>query len=187
MVASLDGSTVWRGRSAGLAGPADVEVLHHTRSNADAIVVGAGTVRAEGYPPSDVRRLYVVSARAELDWSHPLWSHPNTVLITAEDTAGVPTDIATIRSGSTTVDLRAAMSMADDHVVQCEGGAKLLGAMLDADLIDEWFVTMGRIAVGGAGPRLTDLPHEIERRFDLAHVLHEDGDLFARYVRASER
>jgi riboflavin biosynthesis pyrimidine reductase len=49
--------------------------------------------------------------------------------------------------------------------------------------VDEWFVTTGAVAIGGRGPRLTTVEDEFERRFALAHLLHDAGDLYARYVR----
>ena len=51
MVASIDGSTVVGGNSAGLSSPTDTAVLAQLRAIADVIVVGAGTVRDEGYGP----------------------------------------------------------------------------------------------------------------------------------------
>ena len=49
MVASIDGSTVVGGNSAGLSSDTDTAVLGRLRRLADVIVVGAGTVRDEGY------------------------------------------------------------------------------------------------------------------------------------------
>ena len=51
MIASLDGSTVVAGTSGGLSNPDDLAVLATLRRAADAIVVGASTVRQEGYGP----------------------------------------------------------------------------------------------------------------------------------------
>ena len=45
MIASLDGSTVVAGKSAGLSNPDDIAVLATLRRAADAIIVGASTVR----------------------------------------------------------------------------------------------------------------------------------------------
>ena len=49
MVASLDGKATLEGRTAGLGGEADRELFHGLRTQADALLVGAGTVRAERY------------------------------------------------------------------------------------------------------------------------------------------
>jgi riboflavin biosynthesis pyrimidine reductase len=51
MIATVDGATSVEGRSGGLGGPADKVVFGAIRAVADAILVGAGTVRAEQYGP----------------------------------------------------------------------------------------------------------------------------------------
>ena len=51
MVTSLDGSVTLRGVSGGLGGPADHQALGRVRDACDVILVGAGTVRDEDYPP----------------------------------------------------------------------------------------------------------------------------------------
>src|SRR5436190_20702522 len=49
MVASVDGATTIDGRVGRLTGPADQALLRRLREEADAVLVGAATVRAEGY------------------------------------------------------------------------------------------------------------------------------------------
>src|SRR5947199_10649134 len=51
MIATVDGATAVEGRSGGLGGPADKLVFQAIRAVSDAILVGAGTVRAESYGP----------------------------------------------------------------------------------------------------------------------------------------
>jgi riboflavin biosynthesis pyrimidine reductase len=49
MVGAVDGRATLQGRSAPLSGPADRELFHALRAPVDAVLVGAGTVRAERY------------------------------------------------------------------------------------------------------------------------------------------
>src|SRR5699024_1063405 len=49
MISSLDGAATSGGLSGGLNNPADKQVFDMLRRLADVIIVGAGTVRAEGY------------------------------------------------------------------------------------------------------------------------------------------
>ena len=49
MVASLDGKAAVEGTTRGLGSEADRELFHHLRTQADALLVGAGTVRQERY------------------------------------------------------------------------------------------------------------------------------------------
>ena len=89
MLASLDGAINVKGRSGPLGCPADFAVLLALRALADAVVVGAGTLRTEEYGPMELsaaarkRRsergqhafplLAAVSSRCVLDPKAPVW------------------------------------------------------------------------------------------------------------------
>ena len=67
-----------------------------------------------------------------------------------------------------------------------EGGPRLLGQLVAADLLDELCVTVSPLLAGGDAARITagaDLPSP--RRFRLGHVLEAEGSLFCRYVRVA--
>src|SRR5436190_9910702 len=49
MVSSADGKATLAGRTAPMSAPVDRELFHHLRTQADGILVGAGTVRIERY------------------------------------------------------------------------------------------------------------------------------------------
>jgi len=55
MIASIDGATALAGVSGGLGGPADQALFAEVRSQADIVLVAAGTVRAEHYGPLGCR------------------------------------------------------------------------------------------------------------------------------------
>ena len=67
--------------------------------------------------------------------------------------------------------------------VLCEGGPRLHGALWSAGLVDELFLTIAPKLAGGAAPRIVegDLPGVEE--LELAWLLEQDGELFARYRR----
>lgn len=89
-IASLDGAATRAGRSGGLGDAADRRVFDLLRWGADAVLVGAGTVRTEGYgamvlPDAAVAwrlergltaqpRFVIVSRSAELDPSSPVFA-----------------------------------------------------------------------------------------------------------------
>ncbi len=186
MVSSLDGSIALDGRSTGLAGPTDLEVLVHLRRSADIVLVGAGTVRAERYQPRETVRVAVVSGSLDLDWSWPLWRHPNTLVVTHEAAGAVPDGVAVLRCGAERVDLPAvldALGRRGIGVVQCEGGPRFNATMLAAAMVDEICLTIGRVAVGGPGERLVVGP-PLDAAFTLEQVCTADGgDLYLRYLR----
>ena len=184
MVASIDGSTVVESNSRGLSSKADQEVLLTLRDLADVLIVGAATVRIEGYGPprKPGQRVGVVSRRGDVDTSSALFTSGAGFLIVPEDAP--PSTIDSIRAGTGEVDLAGALAQLDVGFVQAEGGATLNGALAAADLIDELNLTISPQLAGGDGPRVTGGATSLSRRMTLAHVLEEDGFLFTRYLRA---
>jgi riboflavin biosynthesis pyrimidine reductase len=181
MVASLDGAATVRGRTGGLSGEADRQVFALLRALADVILVGAGTVRVEGYgpvrpesegvqwawlrhgrPPS--APIAVVTRRLHLDPGSPLIAaapgHARTIVITTEaapasQRAAVGRTAEVVVAGETDVDL----GVAADALVRrgyprilTEGGPHLLGQIASAGLLDELCLTVSPLlAWPGAG------------------------------------
>jgi riboflavin biosynthesis pyrimidine reductase len=184
MVSSIDGSTVVDSNSRGLSSKADQEVLLTLRDLADVLIVGAATVRIEGYGPPRKRgqRVGVVSRKGDVDATSALFTSGAGFLILPDDAP--PTSIDSVRAGRGEADLAQALSQLDADFVQAEGGALLNGALAAADLIDELNLTLSPMLASGTGPRVTSGPAQLARRMRLAHVLEDDDFLFTRYVRA---
>lgn len=210
MVASLDGATAVDGRSGALGGPADRVVFRAVRGIADVILVAAGTVRSEGYGPvrrsdevrtarvaagrsPDAPRLAVVTASLDLDAERLAGDGTPPVVFTTDDAdperRARVAEHAEVRSmGSGRVDLVAALASlrADGtEVVVCEGGPTLNGALVDADLVDEWCVSLAPVIAGGSSARLVDGAAPVPDRpgLELASLLEADGVLFGRWIR----
>lgn len=192
MVASIDGSTVIDGRSGQLSSPTDSAVFAQLRSLADVIVVGAATVRQEGYgPPSKTgQRVGVVTSRGSVDLDTELFASGAGFLIVPEDSSFEPgRDVDVVRAGRGRVDPALAIRRLPEllgscSVVQAEGGAGLNGALVDADVVDEMNITTSPATVGGDGRRLTvgAAPHL--HRFDLTQLaIDDEGFLYARWLR----
>jgi riboflavin biosynthesis pyrimidine reductase len=183
MVASIDGSTVVESNSRSLSSKTDQEVLLTLRDLADVLIVGAATVRIEGYGPPRKRgqRVGVVSRRGDVDASTPLFTSGAGFLILPEDAP--PTTVDSVRAGTGEVDFAGALAQLDANFVQAEGGALLNGALSAADVIDELNLTISPQLAGGDGPRVTSGSVQVSRKMRLAHVLEEDGFLFTRYLR----
>ena len=185
MVQSIDGSTIVDGASLALSGPADRDVLLGLRQIADCVLVGAGTVRKEGYgAPGNTRlRIGVVTNSGNIDTSTPLFTSGSGFLVAPHSARVSSESIPVVRAGENTVNLAAALEQIEGNFVQLEGGASLNAAMFAADLVDEINLTVSPLVVGGTGKRLTDGAPDLLQRFRLAHVLEDDGFLFLRYVR----
>ncbi len=193
MIASLDGSTVLDGRSGGLGNETDGRVLGALRRAADAVLVGASTVRVEGYgpPKQSSLRIGVVTSRG-VDTATTLFTSGAGFLVMPEDGPPAPAGVDVVRAGRGKVDVGLALRRLDEvlpppRFVQCEGGAHLNGALLDADCVDELDLTISPVLVGGDGPRPTVGAAATLTRFDLAHLATEDGYLFGRWVRRDVR
>jgi len=184
MIASLDGATVVGGASGGLSSPTDSQVLAALRRHADVVLVGAATVRAEGYGPPkkpDLRIGVVTSKGDGLDYGSPLFASRAGFVVTTDDAPDLPVD--TVRAGRGRVDLAAACRRLDGDFVQAEGGASLNGALYDAGLIDEVNLTISPHLAGGDSPRALHGAAEKLTGLQLVHLLEEDGYLFTRWVR----
>jgi riboflavin biosynthesis pyrimidine reductase len=191
MVASIDGSTVVGGTSAGLSNPTDGDVVARLRSIADVIIVGAGTVRSEGYgaPSKAGQRVGVVTRSASLDLGGELFASGAGFLITSVDNTADTAGVDVVRAGAGTVDLGAAVRqfprlLGRCAFVQAEGGAALNGALFDADLFDELNVTTSAAAVGGDGPRLASGADRHRHRYELGQLcLDEEWFVYSRWRR----
>lgn len=96
-------------------------------------------------------------------------------------------DVAELRDcGQRTVDWPRALRRLrqDARVLLVEGGPTVNSQLIDADLIDEYYLTVsptlvGRAGLGSARPDVAGAP----RRLRLGDVLEQDDFLFLRYVR----
>ena len=206
MVATADGKAALEGRSKGLSGPADRRVFHELRTQADAVMVGAGTARAERYGPMlrdpalrEKRRreglapdplACVVSGRLDLPSDLPLLrDRDSRVLVLTASQAVLPEAEARIdylRHPEGALDLRRLLErLREEHGVRsilCEGGPTLNASLAREGLVDELFLTLSPMIVGGAGQSTIvggeALPASLE--LELAWVLESEGHLFLR-------
>jgi riboflavin biosynthesis pyrimidine reductase len=81
-------------------------------------------------------------------------------------------------------------SLRRDHGVRsllCEGGPILFGSLLRAGLVDELFLTISPVLVGGGELPITAGPGvDAILPMQLAWAFHCDGTLFLRYCRRGE-
>jgi riboflavin-specific deaminase-like protein len=201
---TLDGRATLHGRSGPIGSDIDTRMLVCLRTTVDAVMIGAGTMRAERYgrPLADAGKrgrrerrglspdplMVIVSGRLDLPWEAPLFTDPEAraLIFTTSDVEAPDTaaSITLVRHDGA-VDLAEALRhLRAEHGVRavlCEGGPRLHAQLIDAGLVDELFVTHAPKLGGGLGPGLVvDLP-ELERPVELAWLLEDDGELFARY------
>jgi riboflavin-specific deaminase-like protein len=204
---TVDGRASIGGVSGPIGSSTDTAMLAGLRTRFDAVMIGAGTMRAERYgrlAASQAARerreqigldpdplMVIVSGRLDLPWDAPLFTDGGgRVLIFTASEAEPPT-IATplhVVHHDGSVDIVAALRQLraehDIRALLCEGGPRLHDQLQGAGVVDDLFLTIAPKLAGGEAPRIIegDLPALTELR--LAWLLQEESELFARYRRA---
>ena len=190
MVQTVDGAaTGANGRSGSINNAADKRVFDTLRSLSDALVVGAGTARTEGYRVAGVPTV-LVSRGGEVP-SLLRDAAPGMVLMVtcaASPALGEATGLLghenVLVLGEETVDLAAVRPVLEERGFRsllCEGGPQLLTGMLAAGAVDELCVTVVPGVVAGEHPRITS-GAGVDQPLELGVLLEEDGTLLARWL-----
>ena len=201
---TLDGRATIAGHSGSIGSETDTEMLQRLRTRVDAVMIGAGTIRAERYGRivSDPQlRAYrertglahdplavIVSNRLELPWDAGLFTDGGgrIVIFTAsqEEPPETATPVTVVRHPDG-VDLDEALTWllreCGIRSVLCEGGPTLHGRLRERGLVDELFLTIAPKVAGGEGPRILEGALADVDEVDLVWLLGSDSELFARY------
>lgn len=210
-IAGVDGAISVSGLSRGLQTPADNLIFAALRDLADAVIVGAGTARAERYAPvrpsgdrlakrqryglPDMLPTVVVSQHLRLDPSDSLFagSSPDAPTIVVTGAAGDATVRRALEAtcdvivwGDDQVDLGAVLADLRGRGLTrllCEGGPTLFASLAGAGLIDELCLTISPLLAGPGSGRLTaGDAWPAPRDVRLLGLLTEDNALFGRYA-----
>lgn len=203
-ISTLDGRATIAGRTETLGFQMDARVLMRLRTFADAIVIGANTMRVERYdrmlPVSRLREYreqiglpadpltVIVSRSLDLPWDAGLFAdgHGEVVVATTSRLSPPPTatSVELIRHRGE-VDLAAVL----DHLhrergvetVSCEGGPTILHNLVAAGLVDDLFLTHNPVLTGDGERSLLHgaLPAPVPA--ELLWVLEGEGELFTRW------
>jgi riboflavin-specific deaminase-like protein len=207
MVSTLDGRITIDGRSGPIGGEADRELFHGLRTQADAVMVGAGTIRTERYgriarkPDRREQRVaeglapdplaVIVSARLRVPLDLPLLQDADStvaILTASEDEfPDTPARVLCLRGpAGVELELRPLLERLRSEFgirsILCEGGPSLNESLVREGLVDELFLSIAPKLAGG--PPLTvltgdPLPQPVTA--ELVTLLEHDGHLFGRY------
>ena len=201
---TLDGRAAIQGRSGAIGSDTDTETLQRLRTRVDAVMIGAGTMRAERYgrmvSDPDFRAYrertglahdplgVIVSNRLELPWDAGLFTDGagEVVVFTAseEEPPETATPVTVVRHPEG-VELERALEwlLAEREIksILCEGGPTLHGRLREGGLADELFLTIAPKIAGGEGPRILEGALPDIDQVELAWLLESEGELFARY------
>ena len=210
MVSTVDGKVTLGHSAAGIGSRTDALVMRQLRASVDAVMHGAGTLRAELVDPRvDHPRVLqrvargltpqplAVAVSGSLDLNPSLRYFVNgpagTVILTAAAAPGSRRErlaryATVIAEGESEIDLSAALiRLRREHGVRTllsEGGPSLNQRLLDAGSIDEVFWTVAPKLAGGSGPTLIQgdvVAMSVRAQLALVSLFEHDGELFARY------
>jgi riboflavin-specific deaminase-like protein len=206
MASTADGRVAIGGRSAPVAGSADRELFHQLRTQADAVMAGAGTARVERYrritktPALRAKReregvwpeplAVLISGRLDLPADLPLLQDPDSrvAIVTAVDDKldGVQADVSYLLEPVTRELAPSLHTLRTEYGVRsilCEGGPHLNSSLLREGLVDELFLCVSpRIAGDPADPAGVEgdaLPGPLD--LELMSLHEADQHLFFRY------
>jgi len=188
LVLSVDGSTAGSdGTSATLTAGADRKVLGAIRRSADVVLVGAESVRREGYVLPRTAPLAIVTGGGDLSGHQLGDTDPGRVFVLCPASAADRVSAAVPDATVITLPDEAGRMSAADIVgvlrsrglssIVCEGGPSLAAQLLREHQVDELCLT--------TSPRVGGSPHPLSVdsvELQLAHLAVDDaGVVFARW------
>jgi riboflavin-specific deaminase-like protein len=203
MVSSLDGKATLDWRTKGLSTEIDRRLFHHLRTQADAVMVGAGTAREERYgrmtknDELSAKRVaegraaeavaVVVSGRLDLPPDLPLLNEPDQAVLIATgseaELPGLGAHVEYVRVGDDLPRLMAELDERGVRSVLCEGGPMLNSFLFAAGIVDELFLTLNPKILAGAAALTIVAGRELVEpvELDLVSVAEAEGELYTRW------
>lgn len=182
-------------RPSGWTSSADHARLLELRANADAILVGRGTLESDQMtltvPGNSKQPLRcIVSRSGVIEPSHPVFHRPGGdihLLVTGDFTGGVNPKV-TLHQQTLMEFIAELASKFHVHTLHCEGGGQLIRALAELDVIDQVHLTLaGHTLFGGlAASTATGIPAEFLPRslvFELTHFEPRGEECFVSYTR----
>jgi 2,5-diamino-6-(ribosylamino)-4(3H)-pyrimidinone 5'-phosphate reductase len=198
MVATTDGRAAVDGSAVGIGSSADKRLMRELRAEADVVMHGAGTVRADPLsarvPPELVEQRIaqglspqplgaIVTRSGNLPPHHPYYDSATVIYITSERPVGIEVPTVEVCRVGTVGEAVDDLAHRGARRILCEGGPTLNSALFAAGLIDEIFLTVAPKLVGGEdpltivrGPRFASVIH-----LELGSVIERENELFLKY------
>ncbi len=199
MVSTADGKIVIGakgGTAAGVGGPTDQLLFRRLQKNADAAIIGSGTLRASTviYPPEIYR--FVVTNSAVLPLQNRFFTDapekafvfaPNSLAMQKQEQIRATANLVLLGQGA--VDLKAVMQFIRSNLgikyLLCEGGSDLNGRMIESHLADELFLTLAPKIKGGTNlPNIvgaSGFPPGITSPLKLRSLYRDEDEIYLRY------
>jgi riboflavin-specific deaminase-like protein len=199
MVATVDGRAAVNGSAVGIGSSTDHRLMMELRAEADVVLHGAGTVRADplsarvprdlvqqrlalGLPAQPVGA--IVTRTGNLPPVHPYYESTTIVYVCSDRSVALELPSVEICRIHSVEEVLADLARRGVRRVLCEGGPTLNSALFGAQLIDEVYLTLAPKVAGGEdpltvvkGPRFDPM-----LRLELRSLVEHEGELFLRYA-----
>lgn len=202
--ATVDGRATIDGRSGPIGSRTDMEMLQRLRTRVDAVMIGAGTMRAERYGrmvSDPALRAYrertllthdplavIVTRGLDLPWDASLFTNGGGRCVIFTQTDEEPPETATPVTcvcQPDGVELEEALGWLlrerGIRSVLCEGGPTIHGELQAKGLVDELFLTIAPKLAGRDERSILTSPLGDVIGLDLTWLLESEGELFTRY------
>jgi riboflavin-specific deaminase-like protein len=198
MVATADGRAALDGSAVGIGSPADKHLMRELRAEADVVLHGAGTVRADPLsarvPPDLVPQRIasglspqplgaIVTRSGNLPAHHPYYESATVIYVLSDSKVPVHESTVEVCHLATVEDVVRDLGRRGAKRILCEGGPTLNGALFEAQLIDEIYLTIAPKLVAGddpltivKGPRFA-----ATIQLELKSLVELEGELFLHY------
>ena len=196
MVTTIDGKTVsgQRGEDVlDLGSQADHQVMRSIQDQADGVLVGATTLRAASkrWNPGTAFRI-VTARRGDFDYTVPFFTGGGRSFVAcgSESRFTPESGVERLEAGDEGVEPGLLLNKLREFGCErllCFGGSELNAQLLEADLVDELFLTVApKVKLGRGLPTYAGgepLPRERMLTFDLVEHHAVGSEIFLRYRR----
>lgn len=202
MVCSVNGIASVQGKASGIGGAADREAMRRIRSKVDAVMVGAGTLRAERLnlglddhsvsqplavivcgqepPPISTNLIRPSSQRLLLIIPDNASSFYAGFLREEAETLPVPENPASGRPDLTRVIPELRRRFGISHLL-VEGGPSINVNLLALGLVDELFITIAPSLLATTGGNIMDIEDNDSQALHLISATTTEDEVFLRY------
>ncbi len=197
MVATADGRAAVNGSAVGIGSPADKHLMRELRAEADVVLHGAGTVRADPLSarvPAEMVQIRlsqglsaqplgaIITRSGNLPRQHPYYESPTVIYVTSDHRVEVDSKVVEVCHIASIEEAIADLQRRGARRILCEGGPTLNTALLQAEKVDEIFLTIAPKILGGEDPLTIVKGSSLGTiHLELRSLVELDGELFLKY------
>jgi riboflavin-specific deaminase-like protein len=199
MVATVDGRAAVNGSAVGIGSTHDKRLMRELRAEADVVLHGAGTVRADPLsarvPPDLVEQRRaaglpsqptgaIVTRSGDLPPHHPYFESATILYVTSDAPVAIDLPTVEVARVANVQEVVADLARRGVKRIICEGGPTLNAALFAAGLIDEIYLTLAPKLASGEHPLtiVNGPPFPTMLALELRSLVELEGELFLRYA-----